>query len=252
MRIQVPDERRYSFPVRLIFKALRRKYGKTLEPMKAWGLTPKPMFGLLIFNRALDRKSSPLEPALRSLVIVRVSQINHCAFCVDLNAAQLQARGGSLEKIAALPEFERSTLFAERERSALAYAEAMTRGGDGVSDAVFARLRAQFSDLEIVELTALIAFQNLSSRFNAALDIPAQGFCVRPPVPPTCPEMKEKKNSSRGVKALIAAGVAAAAAVSACCVLPALGVFLGAVLAAMGALFSYPFWSVYLLQGFCR
>ena len=71
-------------------------------------------------------------------------------------------------------------MFDARERAALAYAEAMTASGDGVDDTLFTRLRREFDEDEVVELTALIAFQNLSSKFNTALGIPAQGFCVVP------------------------------------------------------------------------
>jgi alkylhydroperoxidase family enzyme len=73
-----------------------------------------------------------------------------------------------------------SDLFRPAERAALDYADAMTRYDRGVDDAVFSRLKEFFIDDAIVELTALIAFQNLSSKFNSALAVPAQGFCVLP------------------------------------------------------------------------
>jgi alkylhydroperoxidase family enzyme len=62
---------------------------------------------------------------------------------------------------------------------ALEYAEAMTETSRKVTDELFDRLHAAFDDDAIVELTGLIAFQNLSSKFNSALDVPAQGFCPR-------------------------------------------------------------------------
>jgi uncharacterized peroxidase-related enzyme len=117
---------------------------------------------------------------LRSLVIVRVSQLNGCRFCVDLNSATLAQRAGSFDKVRAAGLWREAGVFDERERAALEYAEAMTAAGAQVSDALFARLRRHFDEDAIVELTALVAFQNLSSRFNSALDIPAQGFCELP------------------------------------------------------------------------
>jgi alkylhydroperoxidase family enzyme len=75
-------------------------------------------------------------------------------------------------------EYETSALFAERERAALAYVEAATDPTMRVDDACFARLRAQFDEQAIIELTALLAFQNLSSKFNVALAVPAQGVCA--------------------------------------------------------------------------
>ncbi|MDA0226426.1 MAG: carboxymuconolactone decarboxylase family protein, partial [Proteobacteria bacterium] len=122
-----------------------------------------------------ERRRSPLEPVLRSLLQVRISQLVHCAFCVDLNAALLAQRSGTLDKVQAVGQWRESELFSERERLALEYAEAMTLRG--VDDGLAARVSAAFGEDAMVELTGLIAFQNMSARFNAALDIPSQGLC---------------------------------------------------------------------------
>ena len=171
---------RYPWYARLILAAQRRKYGQELEPARLWGRLPRAFLMLTLLYRSLDRAGSPLEPGLRSLVQVRVSQINWCSFCVDLNSAAAVARHVGPEKLATLEDFERSPLFDARERAALAYAEAMTDSHRGVDDALFARLRREFDEDELVELTALVAFQNMSSKFNAALGVPAQGFCAAP------------------------------------------------------------------------
>jgi AhpD family alkylhydroperoxidase len=136
---------------------------------------------LTLLYRTLDRNGSPIEPGLRSLILVRVSQINWCAFCVDLNGATALEREVSGEKLAALADFPGSPLYSDREKAALVFAEAMTDPRIGVDDAVFAALRTHFDEQAILELTALVAFQNLSSKFNAALAIPPGGFCARPP-----------------------------------------------------------------------
>ena len=106
---------------------------------------------------------------------MRVSQINHCAFCVDINSATLEKRGVPDEKIEALARWRESQLFDDDERLALEWAEAMTL--NRVDDDLRQRLKARWSGDLIVEMTGLITFQNLSSKFNAALDVPAQGFC---------------------------------------------------------------------------
>lgn len=129
---------------------------------------------------AIDRKRSPLSAVLRSLVTVRVSQMNACRFCIDINSATLAARTGSLDKVNALAHWREAEIFDERERVALEYAEAVTTTGVSVSDDLMARLSKHFDEDGIVELTALVAFQNLSSKFNSALDVPAQGFCKLP------------------------------------------------------------------------
>ncbi len=85
-----------------------------------------------------------------------------------------------MEKVEALERWKESGLFNERERVVLEYAEAMTYSDQQVSDGLMQRLSAFFDEDGIVELTGLIAFQNLSSKFNSALDVPAQGFCRLP------------------------------------------------------------------------
>ena len=86
--------------------------------------------------------------------------------------------GASEDKIREVEHAAASPLFSERERTALAYAEAMTVTGQTVTDELFARVRRHFSEPEIVELTAAVALENFRSKFNVALGIEAQGFCV--------------------------------------------------------------------------
>lgn len=176
--IETPE--RYHFPwyVRLFFWNQKRRYGAVLESARLWGRIPKVFVPLALLYGSLDRRSSPLAPALRSLVTVRVSQINWCAFCVDLNSATLLKRGVAIDKVTALQDFEQSDLFSAREKAALAYAEAVTFSDRQPTKEHFERLRRHFDENAIVELTALVAFQNLSSKFNAALGVEAQGFCV--------------------------------------------------------------------------
>lgn len=176
--IATPDTFVYPWYVRLLFWLQRRHYGRELEPARLWGRTPKAFLAMALMYGALDRKASPLVPALRSLLQVRVSQINGCPFCVDLNSALCLKRGASPEKLQALAHFADSNLFSEPEKAALTYAEAMTDSTRRSDAALIARLQQHFSDDAIVELTALIAYQNMSSKFNAALGVPGQGFCV--------------------------------------------------------------------------
>lgn len=88
--------------------------------------------------------------------------------------------GGGEGKVTALANWRDSPLYSVRERLALDYGERMTITGMSVDDAFFAELRAQFSDAELVELTAGIAMENFRSKFNAPLQVAAQGFCVLP------------------------------------------------------------------------
>lgn len=83
-------------------------------------------------------------------------------------------------KVAELANWRDSPLFSEPERVALEYAERMTITGQRVDDALFARLKQHYTEAQIVELTAAIALENFRSKFNPALGIEAQGFCMIP------------------------------------------------------------------------
>ena len=180
MRIRPMPIGSYAWYLQPFFWNQRRKYGRILDAALLWGRSPRLFLGVAILYGMIDRRRSPIDPALRSLITVRVSQINGCAFCVDLNSATLMKRGVSMEKILALSTWRSSALFSEREWAALDYAEAVTRSDIQVEEGQFERLREHFDDDAIVELTGLIAFQNLSSKFNSALAVPPQGFCRLP------------------------------------------------------------------------
>jgi len=97
---------------------------------------------------------------------------------MDINASRGMQAGATEDKVRAIAESATSPLFDEGERFALAYAEAMTVTGQRVSDELFARVRKHFSEAQVVELTAAVALENFRSKFNVALGIEAQGFCV--------------------------------------------------------------------------
>lgn len=163
--------------LRPFFWNQKRKYGQELEPAKIWANSPAVFASLALLYGALDRQSSPLSRELRSLVTVRVSQINWCRFCVDINSAKLIKIVGSEQKVLELEQWRTSTLFSEQEKAALTYAEQVTYTDQHPGDHCFADLRRHFSEDAIIELTAVIAFQNMSSKFNSALEVEPQGFC---------------------------------------------------------------------------
>jgi len=171
---------KYPWFIRLFFWKQKFKYGKVLEPGLLWGRSPWIFSTVALLYGALDRRSSPLSPALRSMVTVYVSQINHCRFCIDINSSTLLKRGANMEKIDALQKWESSDLFTQEEKDVLEYTKKMTVTGQSVDIPLMERLKTHYDDDTIVELTGLIAFQNLSTKFNSALDVPAQGFCKVP------------------------------------------------------------------------
>ncbi len=180
MRIAPKRPRACAWYLRPFLWNQRRKYGAVLDSALVWARAPRVFLGVAFLYGMIDRKSSPIGPVLRSLVTVRVSQLNGCRFCVDINSATLLKRGVPPAKIQVLHTWEKSDLFTEEERASLEYAEAATLRSDAIGEDVIQALRKHFDEDAIVELTALIAFQNLSSKFNSALGVPAQGFCHLP------------------------------------------------------------------------
>ncbi len=180
MRVSAKQPSEYPWILRPFFWSQKRKYGEVLQPGLLWGRVPKLFAAVAVLYGVLDRRSSPLNPVLRSLVTVRVSQINWCRFCVDINSATLAERSGSMEKVENLEHWKESELFDAKEKVVLEYTEAVTYSDRQVTDELMDRLKEFFDDDGVVELTGLIAFQNLSSKFNSSLGVPSQGFCRIP------------------------------------------------------------------------
>ncbi|OON60824.1 alkylhydroperoxidase [Massilia sp. KIM] len=98
-----------------------------------------------------------LEPALLHLVYTRVSQINGCAFCVDLHTADARKAGETERRLHGLTVWRETPFFSPRERAALGWAESLTRLPEtGAGDPEYAQLREHFSDKEMVDLTVAI------------------------------------------------------------------------------------------------
>lgn len=177
MRISTKPEKAYSLLARLVFWLQKKRLGMVLQPTQVWLRSPRLYVAFNLFYGAISRKSSPLDTTLISLINTRVAQINQCPFCIDLNSFFLEKQKISLEKITAISNFEKSNLFTEREQAALLYAEAMTNTNKTVTNELFKKIQQYFNENEIIELTACIAFENLSSKFNAALNIESHQLC---------------------------------------------------------------------------
>ncbi|CAM3496491.1 carboxymuconolactone decarboxylase family protein [Parendozoicomonas haliclonae] len=180
MLIKPADPARLPIWLRWFFIRQERTYGQMLQPALMWARKPS-LFVLFASTWAtLSRKKSPLAPSLRALVQVYVARLNWCEFCVDLNSLTLIQQAGGEDKLTELDNWQTSDSFTTNEKVALAWTKAMSETGCPVTPELRAELKEHFSDQQIMELTALISFQNMSARFNAALDLPAQGLCEMP------------------------------------------------------------------------
>ena len=109
---------------------------------------------------------SGLPAELVELVYLRVSQINNCAYCLDMHTRDLLKRGQTIEKLALVQAWgEAGNLFSKRERAALAWAETVTRVAEtGVPDEAYQAARAEFEEKELVDLTIAISLMNAYNR----------------------------------------------------------------------------------------
>ena len=109
---------------------------------------------------------SSLPAVLIDLVYLRISQINNCAYCLDMHTRDLLKKGQKIEKLALVQAWaEAGDLFDARERAALAWAETVTRVADtGVPDEAYQAARAVFEERELVDLTIAIGLMNASNR----------------------------------------------------------------------------------------
>ncbi len=124
-----------------------------LDPQKVSPAAYRAMSGLEMFVR----KQSRLEPTLIELVKVRASQINGCAFCIDMHSKDARAEGETEQRLYALSAWRETPFFTDRERAALALTEAITLIGEGhVPDAVYEQAKESFSEEELVNLTLAI------------------------------------------------------------------------------------------------
>lgn len=110
---------------------------------------------------------SGLEPLLLDLVRLRASQINGCAYCVDMHTLDLRAAGETEQRISLLSVWEETPFFTERERAALLWTEKLTLISlDHVPDAIYEQVRPHFTDAELANLTLAIATINAWNRFG--------------------------------------------------------------------------------------
>jgi AhpD family alkylhydroperoxidase len=128
---------------------------------------PEGYQGLLHLEAIIRR--SGLEPSLYELIKIRASQLNGCAFCLDMHTKDARAKGETEQRIYALPAWREAPFYSERERAALAWTEAITNIQQGhASEDAYTEARTQFSEEELVKLTYAIIQINSWNRIAIA------------------------------------------------------------------------------------
>lgn len=120
---------------------------------------------------------SPVEEALLNLVYYRVSQINGCAYCLDMHSKDLLAKGENLQRLLVLDAWREAPFYTERERVALSWAESLTKlNGSKVADEVYREAIQQFNNQELIDLTMAVIAINSYNRINLAFSAPVGDY----------------------------------------------------------------------------
>ncbi|MFB7090430.1 carboxymuconolactone decarboxylase family protein [Streptomyces sp. NPDC056296] len=167
----------------------RRAYGKVLDPGKALAHNPRVLWGDLRFEQSVA-KWNRLDSDLKALAVMASAASIGCSWCMDFGYWENAERGMDRRKLHDVPAWRESDVYTPLERDVMEYAEAVTATPPTVGDDLAERLRARLGEPGFVELTAMVAVENLRSRMNAALDLTSQGFkdsCDLPGTGPTSP-----------------------------------------------------------------
>ena len=173
---------------RLTGRETRLTNERMIEPLKMYAHVPGLLRGLAGLEGATARLHC-LDEHLKNLAELKAATLTNCEYCIDLGSLIARRSGLSEEQLLALPFYRTSKLFTDLEKLVLDYAVGMSSTPVEVPDALFADLREHFDDAQIVELTHVIALENLRGRFNLALGIGAAGFsegmvCATPATTP--------------------------------------------------------------------
>jgi AhpD family alkylhydroperoxidase len=177
---------------RLVFWIARRRFGRVPEPLRItahnrWVLAAACGYEAFLPNaRALDERAKDL---VNLLVAMRIG----CPFCVDIGSAIARSHGLTADDVTELRGWRSSARFTARERLMFEYAEAMTTAPVEITEALFGALEQALGPAGLVELSAVVAWENYRSRFNVSFDAQAEGysegaFCAiapRPILPPS-------------------------------------------------------------------
>ncbi|MCI0447194.1 carboxymuconolactone decarboxylase family protein [bacterium] len=133
----------------------------------------------VLFGFGAYLAKSSVEQKLMHLIEFRVSQINGCAYCLDMHSKDLRAEGESEQRLYLLDAWRETDMYTDRERVALAWAEAVTKLTEGqVPDEIYEQAREQFSEKELIDLTLGVIAINSYNRINIAFRTPAGSYRV--------------------------------------------------------------------------
>ncbi len=174
-RIEGVSSEQASPLARLVYRISRRRYGRDMDPLAVYAHAPGLLIGYGMLEQATG-KQHRVDERLKVLAETKAAAVVSCEFCCDIASSIARGAGLGDEQLLALPRYRESEEFNELERLVLDYATAMSRTPATVSDELFAAMREHFDERQLVELTSVIALENMRARFNSAFDMTPAGF----------------------------------------------------------------------------
>ena len=167
---------------RLAYRYARCRFGKVPTPFAVWRHHPGLFWTAAASESAVERVATRLPDGLGQLAMHRVATRVACSWCVDFSAMLAGESGVDPDRLrrAGTDGASEDPTLSELERLTLSYADAMTATPGTVSDALVSALDERLGHAGLVELTHLVALENMRARFNSALGIGDQGFCAVP------------------------------------------------------------------------
>jgi len=174
-RIELVSKRSANPFVRFAQAASRKQLGRDVDPVGVYSHTPGLLMGYGAFERA-TAKQHRVPEQLKALAETKAATLVNCEFCCDIASGMAYDAGIGEAQLLALPRYRDSREFSELECLVLDYATAMSRTPATVTDALFVQLREHFDERQLVELTNVIALENMRARFNSAFEMTPAGF----------------------------------------------------------------------------
>ena len=170
--------------VQIAFRLSRRELGRDVAPLGVYAHAPRLLVGYGMFEQA-TAKQHEVDERLKVLAETKAAAVVNCEFCCDIASSIARENGITEAQLLALPNYRDSDEFSALERLVLDYASAISRTPTRVTDELFAAMREHFGERQLVELSNVIALENMRARFNSAFDMTPAGFsegmvCVRP------------------------------------------------------------------------
>ena len=174
-RIELVSSKQASPLVRLLYTLSRRELGRDVDPIGVYARAPRLLIGYGLFEKA-TAKESRVDERLKVLAETKAAAVVNCEFCCDIASSIAREAGITETQLRALPRYRESEQFSALECLVLDYATAMSRTPTTVTDELFSALREHFNERQLVELTNVIALENMRARFNSAFDMTPAGF----------------------------------------------------------------------------